>query len=116
MVLVRVAVVVPMIVLVVLMMAVALFMGVAMFVLVIVGMRVCMTVCGMGTLPGDHIDLRHGNAAAHDFAGLEARSNVQRCRSLLENFEREATVDHCAEQHVAADSGEAIKVCNLHRM
>src|SRR6516225_5985109 len=73
---------------------------------------------GVGVIAGlghDDVNLCPGDAAAHDLAGFEAGSDVERGCRALKNVEGETGVDHGAEEHVAADTGEAIEIGNPHR-
>jgi len=63
-----------------------------------------------------NIDLGAGEAAAHDLAGFEPRADVEGFGDGGEFFEGDAGVDEGAEEHVAADAGEAVKICNTHAL
>jgi hypothetical protein len=64
----------------------------------------------------DYVYLDAGEAAAYDFAGFEARSHVERFGDGGQLVERDARVNQGAEEHVTADTGEAIKIGNTHRL
>jgi hypothetical protein len=74
-------------------------------------MAVAVIVC----LGGDDVNLCSCDASAHGFVGFEAGADVERGRGVLKDFEGKTGVDHRAEQHVAADTGEAIEIGNPHR-
>ena len=63
-----------------------------------------------------NIDLGAGEAAAHDLAGFEPRADVEGFGDGGEFFEGDAGVDEGAEEHVAADAGEAVKIRNTHAL
>jgi hypothetical protein len=62
------------------------------------------------------VDLGAGEAAAQDFAGLEARPDVEGIGGSGKLVKRDARVDHGAEEHVAADAGEAVEISNSHAL
>ena len=62
----------------------------------------------------DDIDLGSGQPAAADLAHFEMRANVQRSSRFLEQGKRHACIDKRAEQHVAADAGEALQISDSH--
>lgn len=73
-----------------------------------------MVVSGRMIVLDDDIDLGSGESAAADFAHLETCADVQ-CRSgLFEQGKGHARVDKGAEQHVAADAGEALQISDSH--
>jgi hypothetical protein len=63
----------------------------------------------------EHIDLGGGQTAANDFAGLKAGANIEGCARFLEQTQRDACIDQGTEQHVAADTGKTLQICNSHR-
>lgn len=77
---------------------------------------VCVGVCRWSLLWCDDVNLSAGEAAAHDFARFKMRPYVEGFGDGGEFFERDAGVDEGAEEHVAADAGEAVKICNTHRL
>jgi len=68
----------------------------------------------MGIFARHHIDLGSGDSAAAHFAHLEARAYIQRRSRLSQSFKGNACIDKRAEQHVAADAGEALQISNSH--
>jgi len=56
----------------------------------------------------EDINLGSGEAAPHDFASLEARPDVEGIGGSGKLVKRDARVDEGAEEHVAADAGEAV--------
>ena len=66
------------------------------------------------TLAGHHIDLRSSNTATADLAHLEARAHVQRRCCFGKHLKRNARIDKRAQQHIAADAGEALQISNSH--
>ena len=80
---------------------------------------VCLGVWGLGVggwgeFGGEDVDFGAGDAAADDFAGLEARADVESGGGLFKEGEGDASVDERAEEHVATDAGEAVEVCDSH--
>jgi hypothetical protein len=90
-------------------MRIALAVGV--FVSVFRSVRVSVMV---GIFARHHIDLGSGDSAAAHFAHLEARAYIQRRSRLSQSFKGNACIDKRAEQHVAADAGEALQISNSH--
>jgi hypothetical protein len=89
--------------------AVGVFVG--MIVSVFRSVRVSVMV---GIFARHHIDLGSGDSAAAHFAHLEARAYIQRRSRLSQSFKGNACIDKRAEQHVAADAGEALQISNSH--
>ena len=87
------------------------------FVLMIVAVGVFMParLAGLLIRVDDDVNLRSRDSAASHLAHFEARTHVQGRSGLLEQGERNAGVHQRAEQHVAADAGEAIEIGNSHR-
>ena len=61
------------------------------------------------------VNFRGGDPAAHDFRDFQSCADTQGRYGLLEQFRRNPSVDQGAEEHVAADPGEAFEVGNPHR-
>lgn len=91
--------------------------------LVLVRKRVAMVVA----VPGKynmHVVLRHsgsadvnlngGNAVPIDGANFDLRIEPKRMNRVAKQFAVDAEVNQCAEEHVAADTGEAVEVSNAH--
>jgi len=79
--------------------------------MVVRGFAVAMTICGFD----DDVDLGSGEAAAHDLANFETRTDVQGCCRLLKRGEGHARVDQGAEEHVSTDAGKAVEIGNSHQ-
>ena len=62
----------------------------------------------------DDIDLGSGQASAAYLAHFDASAYVQRCSRFLKESEGYTRIDKCAEQHVAADAGEALQISDSH--
>src|SRR6476646_6217845 len=60
------------------------------------------------------INLGARETATHHLAHFEPSSDVQLRRRLFEQGKRNARVDKSAEQHVAADAGEALQISDSH--
>jgi hypothetical protein len=78
-----------------------------------------MLVVGVSTLRreligGDDVDLGGGDAAAHDFAQLKMRTDVESRGGLLKKIELNPGVDQRAEQHVTTDAGKTLEITNTH--
>jgi hypothetical protein len=62
----------------------------------------------------EDIDFGRGDPAAFDTVGCELGVEAEAASDGLQCIERDACIYGCAEEHVAADSGEAVKVGNTH--
>jgi hypothetical protein len=114
-VLVRLAVLVGMMVLVFMRMGVNKARGVGMGVGVSVFVRVgAGGFGGEDVFAGANIDLGAGDATADDFSGFETGADIEDCGDCRQFLERHTGVDEGAKEHVAADAGEAVEVCNTH--
>ena len=63
----------------------------------------------------DYVNLGASDASAGDPAHIQARADVQCGDGFLEMGEGDSGVNQSAEEHVAANSGEAIQIANTHR-
>jgi hypothetical protein len=89
------------------------------FVLVIVSMaQLCVGVVRMGVFGGvaafEDIDLGRGDPAAIGLLDGEGRVKFECGDGLMEDFWGDAGVDQCAEKHISADAGEAVKIGDTH--
>ena len=97
--------------------------GVRVLVSVVMRMRMCVAVLmrmgmfmgfGRGSFMCEHIDFGGCQPATDHLARCDARADIQgRCR-FGKYRNRNAGIDHGAEQHVAADAGKAVQVGNTH--
>lgn len=56
----------------------------------------------------DHINFGRADATAVHPRNFQLRSNAEGLDRLLENYGRNSSVDQGAQEHIAADSGEAV--------
>jgi hypothetical protein len=96
-------------------------MGVIMRMPGVVSMRVrvicvaLMRVVRCNAFAGHHIYFGSGEAATTHLAHFEPRAHVQRHSCLGKCVERNADIHEGAQQHVAANAGEALQISNAHR-
>jgi hypothetical protein len=75
---------------------------------------VCMFFSG-GGLAGKNLDLGRAQTAAHHFARFEFGAHIERARGVGKKIEGNTGIDHCAQQHIAADTGKAVQIAYTHR-
>jgi hypothetical protein len=63
-----------------------------------------------------HIHFGRRESAAHHLACFQPRAHAQRGRRLRHQVKRNAGIDQCAQQHIAADAGKALEIPNSHRV
>src|SRR5580692_2516083 len=86
------------------------------FLLMLVAMRIVIVMRVIGVFRRNHVDLGRGDSTTHDFTRFKARAHVQRGRRFSQHVKGDAGVDQRAQQHVAADARETLKVTNTHRV
>jgi hypothetical protein len=70
---------------------------------------------GVGEVVAEHdVDFGAGDAAAVDFFDLESGAEVEGCGGVVEDLGVDSGVDEGAEEHVAADAGEAVEIGDTH--
>ena len=108
---VRMIVAVPMVV-------VVMIMGMVVIVImrVLVRMRMCVCCLGGMAFGGQNVDFCGINATAVNAVETEANAEVERIDCFLKNGNGNACVDERGEEHITADTGEAIEIGNLHRV
>ena len=75
---------------------------------VIVIVIMIVLVRGLRMIRRQYIHFGRGQAAAVDFAHLQARAHIQRRGCFGKHAERNPSVDERAQKHVATDTGEAL--------
>jgi hypothetical protein len=90
-------------------------MGMLVFVIVDVGMSVLVMVSVYVFRAGKDVDLGSGEAAADDLVLFEPGTDIEQCRGVLQDGKRHTSIDKGAQEHVAADAGEAFEISNSHR-
>lgn len=98
-------------------------MVVGMAVLMIVAVRMIVTVIvvmveGFGWLAfsGQDVDFCRVNAAAVYAVHFEMNAEVERIDGILKDGDGNASIDERGEEHVSADTGEAVEIGDLHRV
>jgi hypothetical protein len=62
----------------------------------------------------EHVDFGAGDAAAVDLLNPQAGADAERDGGVVEHLRRYSGIDQRSQEHVAGDSGEAIKIGNTH--
>src|SRR5437764_855533 len=63
----------------------------------------------------DHVHLRCGDSVAVHARSRYLGPHVQGSNGCLQQAQRHAGIDECAEQHVPTDSAKAIEISDLHK-
>ena len=101
-------------------MRVTMLMSVSMFVIVLMRMRMAMFSrirdCFGANSIDQHFNPGGGDAAAIHTSGAQFGADIQSRNRALQKLKRNAGMDERAQQHVAADSGKALKVGYAHEL
>ena len=99
--------------------AVRMIVTVIVVMIVIVAMAVFVVVVeGFGWLAfsGQDVDFCRVNAAAVYAVHFEMNAEVERIDGILKDGNGNASIDERGEEHVSADTGEAVEIGDLHRV